>query len=114
MKAYILDDEQSAIEVLEIYLDKHFPEIELIGKNTKPVEAVEEISFLKPDLLFIDVQMPKLNGFEVIEKLPKPWPLVVFTTAFDRFAIEAIKFSAMYYLLKPLNLPELKKFCTVY
>lgn len=108
MKAYILDDEQSAVEVLEIYLDKHFPEIELLGKNTKPLEAVEEISFLKPDLLFIDVQMPKLNGFEVIEKLPKPWPLVVFTTAFDRFAIEAIKFSAMYYLLKPLTLPELK------
>ncbi|OYU97418.1 MAG: DNA-binding response regulator [Bacteroidetes bacterium B1(2017)] len=108
MKAYILDDEQSAVEVLEIYLQKHFPSIELVGKSTKPLEAVEEISDLAPDLLFIDVQMPKLNGFEVIEQLPKPWPMVVFTTAYDKFAIEAIKFSALYYLLKPLNLPELK------
>ncbi len=108
MNTYILDDEQSAVEVLEIYLKKHFPELMIIGKNTKPTEAIEEITLMKPDLLFIDVQMPKLNGFEVIENLPKPWPLVVFTTAFDRFAIEAIKFSAMYYLLKPLNLVELK------
>ena len=108
MKAYILDDEQSAVEVLEIYLHKHFPEIMLIGKNTKPIEAIEEITNLQPDLLFIDIQIPKLNGFEVIEQLPKPWPMVVFATAYDKFAIDAIKYSALYYLLKPLNLPELK------
>lgn len=108
MRAYILDDEQSSVEVLTIYLDKHFPEIELVGSSTKPLEALIEIRNLQPDLLFIDVQMPKMNGFEVISELPEPWPMVVFTTAYDQFAIEAIKFSALYYLLKPLNLQELK------
>jgi two-component system LytT family response regulator len=108
MKAYILDDELSAIEVLEIYLHKHFPEITVVGKNTKPIDAIDEIALLQPNLLFLDVQMPKLNGFEVLEQLPKPWPKVVFTTAYDKFAIDAIKYSAVYYLLKPLNLPELK------
>ncbi|MCF8252950.1 MAG: LytTR family DNA-binding domain-containing protein [Bacteroidia bacterium] len=108
MRAYLLDDELSALEVLEIYLEKHFPQIEIVGKNTKPVEAIDEIGNLEIDLLFIDVQMPKLNGFEVIEQLAKPWPMVIFTTAYDKFAIEAIKFSALYYLLKPINIQELK------
>jgi two-component system, LytTR family, response regulator len=108
MRAYLLDDELSAIEVLEIYLENHFPQIEIVGKNTKPIEAINEISNLDIDLLFIDVQMPKLNGFEVIDKLAKPWPMVIFTTAYDKFAIEAIKFSALYYLLKPINIQELK------
>lgn len=108
MKAYILDDELSSIEVMEIYLHKHFPEITIIGKNTKPINAIAEIDVLQPNLLFLDVQMPKLNGFEVSEQLNKPWPMVVFTTAYDKFAIDAIRFSALYYLLKPLNLPELK------
>lgn len=108
MKTYILDDEPGALDVLEIYLNKHFSDLNLVGKNTFPLKAIPEIIALKPDLLFIDVQMPKLNGFEVLEKLPKPWPIVIFVTAFDKFAIEAIKFSALYYLLKPLNLAELK------
>jgi len=108
MRAYLLDDELSALEVLEIYLEKHFPQIEIVGKNTKPLEAIDEIGNLETDLLFIDVQMPKLNGFEVIEQLAKPWPMVIFTTAYDKFAIEAIKFSALYYLLKPINIQELK------
>lgn len=109
MRVYILDDEKSALEVLEIYIQKHFPQLEIVGTQTKPLEAVLEIAACAPDLLFIDVQMPKLNGFEVIEQLPKPWPMVVFTTAFDKFAIEAIKFSALYYLLKPLDISELKQ-----
>lgn len=109
MKAYLLDDEQSSIEVLEIYLNKYFSQIEVIGRSTKPTEAVREINALKPDLLFIDVQMPDLSGFEVLELISKPCPLVVFLTAFNQFAIEAIKFSALYYLIKPLNLQELKQ-----
>ena len=108
MKTYILDDEPGALEVLEIHLHKHSKEIEIVGKNTQPVKAVQEIIDSKPELLFIDVQMPKLNGFDVLEKLPKPWPLVIFVTAFDKFAIDAIKFSALYYLLKPINVNELK------
>lgn len=108
MKAYILDDEQSSIEVLSIYLSKYFPSIELAGTHTKPKDAIEEIVALQPDILFIDVQMPNMSGFEVVRALPEPWPMVVFTTAYDQFAIEAIKYSALYYLLKPLDVDELK------
>lgn len=108
MKTYLLDDEAGALEVLEIHLSKHFPDLKIIGKNTQPIKAIAEISSLQPELLFIDIQMPNLNGFEVLEKLPKPWPLVIFVTAFDRYAIEAIKFSALYYLLKPIDIKELK------
>jgi two-component system, LytTR family, response regulator len=108
MKTYILDDEPAALEVLEIHLTKHFPALQLVGKNTQPLKAIPEIILCKPDLLFIDIQMPKLNGFEVLEKLPKPWPSIIFVTAYDKFAIEAIKCSALYYLLKPINIKELK------
>ncbi|MFN4082346.1 MAG: LytR/AlgR family response regulator transcription factor [Bacteroidia bacterium] len=108
MKVYILDDEPSSIEVLEIYINKYFSNIEIIGKNNNATKAIKEINTLKPDLLFIDVQMPELNGFDVLELIAKPAPLVIFLTAFNQYAIEAIKFSAIYYLVKPLNLQELK------
>lgn len=112
MNAYILDDEPSSIEVLEIYLSKYFNQIQVVGKSTKPTEAIGEINSLKPDLLFIDVQMPELSGFEVLDLLAKPAPMVIFLTAFNQYAIEAIKFSALYYLVKPLSVPELKQAIT--
>ncbi len=107
MKAYILDDEENSIHLIEWQL-KHFcQEVQIIGTNTDPIKAIEEIKQLEPDFIFLDIQMPHKNGFEVLEELDKKVPIVIFTTAYDQYAIKAIKFSALDYLLKPIDSKDL-------
>lgn len=82
-----------------------YPEIQIIGEATDGVAAVEQIGQTTPDLIFLDVQMPGLTGFEVLRALPpdRPLPLVVFATAFDQYALDAFEANAVSYLLKPIN-----------
>jgi len=109
MKAIILDDEPEAISNLEKFL-VNFPQIQVIARITDALSAVSVISAMKPDLLFSDVQMPGKNGFEVAEELFEKGikPDLIFVTAFDRFAIQAVRHTAFDYLLKPVNPDELK------
>lgn len=101
--AYIVDDERLAIDVVGQLLND-ISEIEIVGTSSKSTEAVKAIIRLKPQLLFLDIQMPGLNGFEVIEQILEVYsPTIIFTTAFDEFAIRAFDVHAVAYLLKPLQ-----------
>jgi two-component system, LytTR family, response regulator len=101
IKTLIVEDERLGRELLKKYLEA-FPGIKIIGECSNGFDAVKIINSEKPDLLFLDIQMPKLNGFEVIELLDYQ-PLVVFTTAYNQFAIKAFEVNAVDYLLKPFS-----------
>jgi two-component system LytT family response regulator len=98
----IIDDEKIARDHMRELLAPYGTEIQIIGEASNGPEAVDKIVSLSPDLIFLDVQMPGLNGFEVVRRLENP-PLVVFVTAFDEYALEAFRVSAVDYLLKPVS-----------
>lgn len=101
MKALVVDDERLARRELRRLLRDH-PEIQVVGEASNAPEAREALGDLKPDLLFLDVQMPGESGFDLLESLPTvPW--VVFTTAFDDYALRAFEVSALDYLVKPIE-----------
>jgi two-component system LytT family response regulator len=97
----IIDDEKLARDLLREFLEA-FPQIEVIGECAKGSEAVEKINKQKPDLIFLDVQMPGMNGFDVLDEIDHE-PHVIFTTAYDQYAIRAFEKNAVDYLLKPLD-----------
>jgi two-component system LytT family response regulator len=100
-KVVIIDDEPLAREIVKEYLES-FPAIELVGECNDGFEAVKTIVQYQPDLIFLDIQMPKISGFEMLELLDEP-PAVIFTTAFDEYAIRAFEANAVDYLLKPFS-----------
>lgn len=102
MKALLIDDERLARNELRRLLRAH-PEIEIVGEAVNAEEAQQRIFELKPELLFLDIQMPGDDGFTLLEKIDPPLPLVVFTTAYDEFAVKAFEFNALDYLLKPVD-----------
>ena len=102
MKALLIDDERLARSELRRLLKVH-PEIEIVGEAVNAQEAQLKISELKPDLVFLDIQMPGDDGFTLLEKIEPPLPLVIFTTAYDEFAVKAFEFNALDYLLKPVD-----------
>jgi two-component system LytT family response regulator len=103
--AVIVDDEELARSILREYLSMH-PEVEVVAECSNGFEAVKAVSELKPDLLFLDIQMPKLDGFEVLELIGSA-PAVIFVTAYDRYAIRAFDVHAVDYLLKPFTAERL-------
>jgi len=102
MKALLIDDERLARNELRRLLVAH-PEIEIVGEAVNAMEALEKIAELKPDLLFLDIQMPGDDGFTLLEKIDPPLPRIIFTTAYDEFAVKAFEFNALDYLLKPVD-----------
>ncbi|MDB6114189.1 MAG: lytR 2 [Lacunisphaera sp.] len=102
MKALIVDDERLARNELRRLLAAH-ADIEIAGEARDVPDAVEKISALKPELIFLDVQMPGADGFSLLEQLNPPLPAVIFTTAYDEFAVKAFEFNALDYLLKPVD-----------
>lgn len=107
MKALIVDDERLARNELTRLLEK-FPEIEIIGEAANGEEAIEKIETLNPDLVFLDIQMPGMTGFEVLEHLHVV-PNVIFVTAYDEYALKAFEVNALDYVLKPVELTRLEK-----
>jgi two-component system LytT family response regulator len=101
MKALIIDDERLARKEL-VSLLQQFPKVQVIGECANAEEALESIRTLQPDLIFLDIQMPGMNGFEMLQELEEV-PRVVFVTAFDEFAIKAFEVNALDYLLKPVE-----------
>ena len=99
IKAIIVDDEELARSLVREYLSAH-PAVEIVAECANGFEAVKAVAELNPDLMFLDIQMPKLSGFEVIELLDEP-PAVIFVTAFDQYALKAFDVHAVDYLLKP-------------
>ena len=102
MKALLVDDERLARNELRRLLAAHSA-ITVAGEAVDVADAREKIAALKPDLIFLDVQMPGENGFALLEQLEPPLPQVIFTTAYDEFAVKAFEFNALDYLLKPVD-----------
>ncbi|HUR66181.1 MAG TPA: LytTR family DNA-binding domain-containing protein [Chitinophagaceae bacterium] len=101
-KAIIIDDEPAARRLMKSLLEEHTSVVEIIGEAGNGVEALEKIESLLPDLIFLDIQMPDLTGFEVIEKLQHK-PNIIFTTAYEQYAIKAFETFSIDYLLKPIK-----------
>lgn len=101
LRTLIIDDEEPARELIKNFLSG-IDDIEIIGECSDGFSGVKSINEMKPDLVFLDIQMPKLTGFEVIELIDYK-PLIVFATAYDQFAIKAFEANAVDYLLKPYN-----------
>lgn len=107
MKALVIDDERLARKEL-ISLLSQFPKIEIVGEAVNADDAQEKIDALKPDILFLDIQMPGKNGFELLESLDIV-PKVIFTTAYDEYALKAFEVNALDYLLKPIQKERLEE-----
>ena len=103
IRTLLIDDEEKSLNILKGKLSSLFPELEILMDIQDPEEAVYRIDILKPDLVFIDIAMPVLSGFDVLSKIKKPNFETIFVTAFDQYAIEAIKHAAIGYLLKPID-----------
>lgn len=110
IKAVIIDDEQHSIDTLRWKMENYCPEVEVVAAFDNPAEGVRYLRQNGCDILFLDIEMPRLNGFDVLEELGVPLRYdVIFTTAYDNFGIQAVKFSALDYLLKPVQNKELKE-----
>lgn len=107
IKALIIDDERLARAELKKLL-QDFPEIEIVGEAQNCKEAIEKINDLDPDLIFLDIQMPGKNGFELLSELVQT-PKVIFTTAYDEYALKAFEVNALDYLLKPIEIKRLEE-----
>lgn len=107
MKVIIIDDEPLARGIVKEYLQS-YPQVELAAECADGFEGIKAIQQHQPDLIFLDIQMPKINGFEMLELIENP-PSVIFTTAFDEFAIKAFESNAVDYLLKPFSKERFEK-----
>jgi len=107
MKTLILDDELYCTDVLSILIQKHCPSLEVVAVYNDPVLAQEYLSHHPVDVVFLDIEMPVLNGFELLRKLPNMQSRVIFTTAYNQYALKAFRFNAIDYLLKPIDKTEL-------
>lgn len=107
LKAILIDDEPSARKSLSALLESFCPNVELLAQCTSVETGLAAIEANPPDLLFLDIEMPEASGFELLERIPDPDFEVVFTTAYEEYAIKAIKSRALDYLVKPIDIDEL-------
>lgn len=104
LNCYIVDDEKNAVDALTAMLKKKFAQqVKICGSNIKASAAIEEIEHLQPDVVFLDVEMPELNGLELLRHFPQKKFHVIFTTAHEKYALPALKAAATDYLVKPLS-----------
>src|SRR5687768_15146965 len=108
-KALIIDDESRALNLLRITIEKEFPGKFILETALGPEEGLMKIGNFKPELVFLDIEMPLMNGFDLLLSIPEINFKIIFTTAYDRYAIRAIRYNALDYLLKPINPRELSE-----
>ena len=107
INAILIDDEKHCLVTLKMMLNRYCKDVNIIEECNSAKKGLETIEKYKPDLVFLDIEMPMMNGFELLERLPEIPFAVIFTTSYDQYAIKAIKFSALDYLLKPIDPEEL-------
>jgi len=107
IKAIIVDDEEHCLVTLSLLLTAHCPAVTVVEECRSAKQALEAIEKKSPDLVFLDIEMPLMNGFEMLEQCKAPGFAIVFTTGYDQYALKAIRYSAMDYLLKPVDPDEL-------
>jgi two-component system LytT family response regulator len=107
--ATIVDDEPYSCESLATLLERYCPDVKVLDICHSATDALQSIKEQKPNILFLDIEMPHMNGFEMLEKLPEIDFGLIFTTSYDQYAIKAIRFSALDYLLKPIDREELQR-----
>jgi len=108
LRALIVDDEKLNRDILEMLISKHCPKVEVIARSNSADDARLKIAANNIDILFLDIAMPNESGFELLETIPKRQFSVIFITAYNQFAIKAIKANALDYILKPIDTEELK------
>jgi len=109
IKAVIVDDELHCCQTLVTLLTRYCPMVEVVGIYHSGANALPAIKAIPPQILFLDIEMPQMNGFELLQQLPEINFELIFTTSYDQYAIKAIRFSALDYLLKPIDREELQK-----
>lgn len=109
LRALIIEDEKASRETLKAYLQKYCPNVQVVGEADSAKSGLKEISIHKPDLIFLDVEMPYGNAFDLLDQVEEQNFETIFVTAFDHYAMKALNFSASYYLLKPIDIDELVK-----
>jgi two-component system, LytTR family, response regulator len=107
LKTVIIDDESDSVRLLQIQLAENCPQIEVIASFTSSLKALDEIELLQPDLVFLDIEMPVMNGFELLEKTMHLNFCIIFITAYNQYALKAFRFNALDYLVKPVDTDEL-------
>lgn len=108
INAIIVDDEPYCCEMLSLLLQKYCPEVNVVSICLSGTQAIEDIQKRNPQLVFLDIEMPQMSGFDLLQKLPEINFQIIFTTSYDQYAIKAIRFSALDYLLKPIDEEELQ------
>jgi two-component system LytT family response regulator len=108
MKAIIVDDEPASIKILEMMISKFLPGVEIAATFTSPTAAVDNIFSLRPDVVFLDVQMPELTGFELLQQTSTAGFAAIVTSNTEKYALKALKVGALDYLVKPIQLDDLK------
>jgi len=107
LKTIIVDDEPDSVKLLQLQLAQHCPEVEIAGAYNSSLKALPEIEKIQPDLLFLDIEMPVMNGFELLEKILHLPFSVIFITAYNQYALKAFRFNAVDYLVKPIDADDL-------
>jgi len=109
VQAVIVDDEENSLEALAILLQKYCPDVQVVGAAQTVESAIELIDTIKPELVFLDIALPDGQGFEVLDEVSYTGFEVIFTTAYDQYALKAFDFSALDYLLKPISAEKLQQ-----
>jgi len=109
LKTILIDDEPDCVRLLAQELAQHCPQVQVVGQTTSSEDGLRLIQVLQPDLVFLDIEMPRLNGFQLLEKIGELFFQLIFITAYNEYAVKAFRFSALDYLLKPVDTQELQQ-----
>ena len=109
IKAIIIDDEMHCRKTLEILLNEYCPDVQVLKQCADAKTGLEAIKKFNPDLVFLDIEMPHMNGFELLQQVKSKQFHLIFTTAYNQYAIKAIKYAAFDYLLKPIDPEQLRE-----
>ncbi len=109
MNIVIIDDAKNSIEAMQAKLERHCPQVKILATFTDPQQAIEELPVINPDVIFLDIEMPQMDGFELLRRIKNNKAKIVFVTAYNHYAIQAIRAHAFDYLEKPVDIKLLKE-----